>query len=233
MVHAEGGDLFEDFYSPSVGPLTFDDPIPDPIPPTGFQLVLPSSPIESGFWGGPGTLAPGSTQAPFQFQFTADTTANISLVLPVKTVNLHCTAYPDNAVPTSGITQSRPAGSPIIPVIDSVNCTGGGHCTTPGPCPGTATRCFTSGDSTSDFVGTFFTFPVTISGTPSPKIKEKGKLPNGVKFHKGVGTATLSGTPASTKHKAATGIYHLTFTATFGNAKTKRVVTQAFTLTIT
>jgi len=39
-------------------------------------------------------------------------------------------------------------------------------------------------------------------------------------------------TPTSTKHKAAAGIYHLTFTATFGEGKTKQVVTQAFTLRV-
>ena len=54
----------------------------------------------------------------------------------------------------------------------------------------------------------------------------------GVKFHKGTGSGTLSGTPTSTKHKSAVGTYHVTFTATFGKGKTKHVVTQAFTLRV-
>jgi predicted lipoprotein with Yx(FWY)xxD motif len=81
-------------------------------------------------------------------------------------------------------------------------------------------------------VGSPFSFTVTTAGSPTPKIKDHGKLPKGVKFHKGVGVASISGTPLSTKHKAATGTYHLTITATFGKGKTKQVVTQAFTLTV-
>jgi hypothetical protein len=101
-----------------------------------------------------------------------------------------------------------------------------------GPCPGAATRCFTSGAGDSATVGSYFSFPVTTSGTPTPKIKGHGKLPKGVKFHKGIGSASLSGTPTSPKKKSAVGTYHLTITATFGKGKTKQVVTQAFTLTV-
>jgi len=100
-----------------------------------------------------------------------------------------------------------------------------------GPCPDSVSRCFTSGNSTSDPVGTSFKFPVTTTGTPTPKITEEGKLPKGVKFNKS--TDTLAGTPTSTKHKSAAGTYPITFTATFGKGKSKVVVTQAFTLTIT
>jgi len=97
---------------------------------------------------------------------------------------------------------------------------------------GTAGPGFTSANSTSATEGTSFSFRVTTSGTPTPKIKGKGKLPKGVKFHKGIGTATMSGTPTATKHKSPVGTYHLTITATFGKGKTKHVVTQAFTLTV-
>ena len=91
---------------------------------------------------------------------------------------------------------------------------------------------FTSADSTSATEGASFTFPVTASGTPAPKIKGHGKLPKGVKLHTGIGTAILSGTPTSTKHKSAVGAFHITITATYGKGKTKHVVTQAFTLTV-
>ena len=94
-------------------------------------------------------------------------------------------------------------------------------------CGGAATRCITSPPSDSVFVGSPFSFAVTTSGSPSPKITEKGKLPKGVKFHKGTGTATISG--KATK----AGTYHVTIKATFGKGKTKDLVTQAFTLTVT
>ena len=69
------------------------------------------------------------------------------------------------------------------------------------------------------------------TGTPAPKIKEHGKLPKGVKFNKA--TDVLEGTPTSTKHKSAVGTYPITFTGTFGKGKSKVIVTQAFTLTVT
>ncbi len=89
---------------------------------------------------------------------------------------------------------------------------------------------FTSATSTSATVGSQLSFSVTTVGTPAPKLKEKGKLPKGVKFNKA--SHVLGGTPTSTKHKSAAGTYHLTFTATFGKGKTKVVATQAFTLSV-
>jgi hypothetical protein len=89
---------------------------------------------------------------------------------------------------------------------------------------------FTSANHDTATVGKAFTFTVTTSGSPAPKITEKGKLPKDVKFNKS--THQLAGTPTSTKHKSAAGTYHVTFTATFGKGKTKVVVTQAFTLTV-
>jgi hypothetical protein len=89
---------------------------------------------------------------------------------------------------------------------------------------------FTSANHATATVGRAFSFHVTTSGSPTPKIKEKGKLAKDVKFNKS--TNQLAGTPTSTKHKSAAGIYHVTFTATFGKGKTKVVVTQAFTLTV-
>jgi hypothetical protein len=101
-----------------------------------------------------------------------------------------------------------------------------------GPCGGSATQCFTSAAGDSASVGSVFTFDVGTAGTPTAKIESHGKLPKGVKFYTGTGSATLSGTPTSTKHKSAIGIYPLTLTATFGKGKAKVIVTQAFTLTV-
>ncbi|MGA2836628.1 MAG: putative Ig domain-containing protein [Acidimicrobiales bacterium] len=99
------------------------------------------------------------------------------------------------------------------------------------PCGGTITRCITSPTRKSVSVGSQFSFPVTTSGSPTPSIKAKGKLPKGVGFNKR--THMLSGTPTSTKTKSAIGTYPMTITATFGKGKTKDVVTQSFTLTVT
>jgi hypothetical protein len=85
----------------------------------------------------------------------------------------------------------------------------------------------TSAPSDSVPAGSPFSFAVTTSGSPSPKITEKGKLPKGVKFHKGTGTASISG--KATK----TGTFHIIVKATFGKGKTQDVVTQDFTLTVT
>jgi hypothetical protein len=83
-------------------------------------------------------------------------------------------------------------------------------------------------------VGQPFSFLVTTSGSPVPKIKAKGKLPKGVKFHKnGDGTATISGTPTSTKHRSAKGLNDLTLTATFGKGRAKQVATQMWTFDVT
>ena len=100
------------------------------------------------------------------------------------------------------------------------------------PCGGTETRCITSGSRETVPAGSPFRFTVRTSGTPSPSVKGKGKLPKGVKFYKGFGTATISGTPTSTAHKPATGTYPVTVTATFGKGATKQIVTQNFTLVV-
>lgn len=96
-----------------------------------------------------------------------------------------------------------------------------------------ATGAITSGSSTTATVGSTFSFPVTTLGATTSKLKKHGKLPRGVHFHNNHdGTATLFGTPTSTKHKSAVGTYPLTITANFGKGKSRVVVTQAFTLTV-
>ena len=96
--------------------------------------------------------------------------------------------------------------------------------TKPGPA-------ITSANNATATEGVPFTYRVTTSGTPTPKLKEKGKLPKGIKFRKGVGSATITGTPNPKKNKTL-GTYHVTITATFGKGKTKELVSQAFTLRV-
>jgi len=92
---------------------------------------------------------------------------------------------------------------------------------------------FSSATSTTAFANSAFSFTVTTFGGTVSKLKKAGKLPKGVKFTaNGNGTATIAGTPTGTKSKPATGTYYLTITATFGTGKTKQVVVQSFTLTV-
>ena len=81
----------------------------------------------------------------------------------------------------------------------------------------------TSASTATAATGTAFSFQVTATGFPAPKITESGKLPKGVRFSSA--TATFSGTP-----KAGTsGSYPITITA----KNTTGTTTQNFTLTIT
>jgi hypothetical protein len=70
-----------------------------------------------------------------------------------------------------------------------------------------------------------FTFTVTTTGYPAPKLSKTGTLPHGITFtDHGDGTATLSGTPAAT----VDGDYAITVTAKSSAGTT----TQIFTLTM-
>jgi len=94
--------------------------------------------------------------------------------------------------------------------------------------PATVTQgpAFTSGAADTAAFGAAFTFTVTATGDPAPRITRAGRLPSGVRFaDTGGGTATISGTP----RKAAAGVYPLTLTARNKNG----TATQAFTLTVT
>ena len=83
----------------------------------------------------------------------------------------------------------------------------------------------TSPGSASATAGKAFTFTVTTTGTPAASLGETGTLPSGVTFrNNNNGTATLSGTPASTSG----GTYPLTITATNSTGS----ASQAFVLTV-
>jgi hypothetical protein len=69
-------------------------------------------------------------------------------------------------------------------------------------------------------------FTISATGAPSPSITEKGKLPKGLDFAAGSGTATISGSPTSKK----THTYSLTITAT--NAGANEKTDQTFALTV-
>ncbi len=85
----------------------------------------------------------------------------------------------------------------------------------------------TSADHATAKVGTFFSFVVSTTGLPLPSISIKGKLPRHVKLvNNGDGTATISGTPTTA------GTFPIVLVSTYGTRATKKVVTQAFVLTV-
>ena len=81
----------------------------------------------------------------------------------------------------------------------------------------------TSASSANSVLGTAFSFTVTSTGSPVPKLTRTGKLPRGITFTaSGNGTAILSGKPT------APGSYPITFTA----RNSAGTISQAFTLTV-
>jgi LmbE family N-acetylglucosaminyl deacetylase len=89
---------------------------------------------------------------------------------------------------------------------------------------------FTSATAASFTTGAAASFAVATSGTPAASLKESGTLPSGVSFtNNGNGTATLSGTPASSAAPAGSSkTYSLTLTATNSAGS----ATQKLTLTV-
>ena len=84
----------------------------------------------------------------------------------------------------------------------------------------------TSSPANTETFGAPFSFAVTTTGYPAPKVTKTGPLPSEVTFtNNGDGTATISGTPS----KSAIGVYPVTLTA----KSAAGTATQAFTLTIT
>jgi len=82
----------------------------------------------------------------------------------------------------------------------------------------------TSANSTTFNAGTFGTFTVTATGSPTPSLTRTGALPGGVTFKdNGNGTATLSGTPT------ASGTFNITIKA---HNIASPDATQKFTLSV-
>jgi hypothetical protein len=64
-------------------------------------------------------------------------------------------------------------------------------------------------------------------GSPTPSLRKVGALPRGLHFvNNHDGTGTIKGTPTRA------GVKHFTIKATFGRGRSKHIVTQAFTLTV-
>ena len=100
-----------------------------------------------------------------------------------------------------------------------------------------SSQAITSGNAATATAGSQFSFTVTTTGVPLPSIKKVGRLPKGLTLtdnHNG--TATLAGTPNLTTGGAYPrpigGVYGITVVAAYGVDATKRIVIQAFTLTV-
>ena len=88
---------------------------------------------------------------------------------------------------------------------------------------------FTNLPSATATRGVALSISVTTTGTPTPRIKESGRLPRGLGFHdNGDGTATVSGVPEPRR----LGTFHFRFKAVFGQGATRHVALQPFALSI-
>lgn len=102
-----------------------------------------------------------------------------------------------------------------------------------GGCSTCSTIWFTSAPFASASVGVPFSFSVTTVGGTRARLTRKGSLPKGVTFvSNGNGTATLAGTPISTRTRSAVGTWSLTLKVTSGRGAARQVATQTFVLTI-
>jgi len=88
------------------GTLHFDVPIPSPVPPAGLAVAFPATPGHVG----PFTSSGGTVRV------TAGTSTKITIVVAGSPLDLVCSSYRNDALP-SGITTGKPSGSPIAPVI--------------------------------------------------------------------------------------------------------------------
>ena len=147
----------------------------------------------------------------------------------VSAVNAARPTQDSSSVDTTGILHSiedryglsHLGGSSADGTIDALLGAGGGG----------GVRSFTSTSHASAVAGHGFLFSVQTSGSPTPKVKKHGRLPRGIHFRKNKnGTATLWGTPKPGK---SAGTYSLTFMAQYGKGKTKQIVSQTFTLSVT
>jgi len=125
----------------AVGPLNFDVPIPSPVPDGGLSLTLPSALRSVGPF----------TAMSSDIAIQEDGRVGLVLTASDNSVDLTCTAYPNNSITPSGVTTSPPSASPVAPLIV------------------TAGSAMTSASSTT-VPGTTTTTPDATTTTPPPSI---------------------------------------------------------------
>jgi len=141
----------------ATGSVSFDVPIPSPIPPSGVQLTLPVAAATMG----PFTATGGG------IVITQDASTRLSLEISGSALNLDCEAYPNNSSPT-GISISPPFVAPTAPVIAL-----GDGATGPPPPPGEAGAYELYCPGTP--VGNIVLNNVTTSGTLAPPDPSTGE----------------------------------------------------------
>ncbi len=171
-----------------------------------------------------------STGQRVPFDFTVTTTGAPTPTLTetgALPAGLTFTDNGDGTADISGIPAAGTAGS--YPLTISASNGIGGPVTLPFVLTvtnATSPPAFTNDPVDTETFGVPFSFTITTTGFPAPKLTKSGALPPGVTFtDNGDGTATISGTAAS----SAVGNYPLTVTAKNSVGTT----TAAFTLVIT
>ena len=90
-------------------------------------------------------------------------------------------------------------------------------------------RTIDSGNSATATAGSRLSITILTTGSPTPSISKKGRLPSGVHLVGNPnGTATITGTPGP----RSGGVYEPTIRATYGQGSTKVTVTQVLELVV-
>jgi hypothetical protein len=120
------------------GSMAFAVPIPNPVPASPLDVPIPAAPTSVG---------PFTAQGPGPVTIAEDGSMLIVARLSDKAFKMTCTAYPNDAIPTSGSTGTVPDAAPILPIIAETTASGTPTSTTtttlgpPGP-PSPATGPF-------------------------------------------------------------------------------------------
>jgi len=93
----------------STGPMSFDVPIPNPVPASGVSLAVPSTPATVG----PFT----ATSANISLSSNSESETTFQDAQGIGLIDLECVSYANDSLPQSGFTSESPPGLPISPVI--------------------------------------------------------------------------------------------------------------------
>jgi hypothetical protein len=141
----------------SSGGLTFNAPLPSPVPATGITLNVPSTPIAMG----PFTASGGV------ITLSVDSSVQLTLVVSGSNLNLTCKSYPNNSVAT-GIVARAPQGAPVSPVIATTSTESTTTTSTSTTSTSTSTSTSTPPTTTSTIAPTTTTTPSGSSTTHPP-----------------------------------------------------------------
>ena len=148
------------------GPLSFDVPIPSPVPAAGVTLSLPPTPATvSGFTATSGAIT-----------IQEDSSFSMTLTVSGSALTLTCSAYPNNTA-ASGIVSTGPTAAPVAPVIATAG--GGSTATTEAPTTTTTSGATTTTTASTTTTGatTTTTASTTTTSAPAPLQSSNGSSP--------------------------------------------------------